>query len=67
MGIDLYEVIRAAATKPFGFVLIFRVQVWEVTISQLIPFISHGKLVSIMHTRFIELAGEINSAMPNCV
>ena len=28
MGIDLYEVIRAAATKPFGFVPYYPGQAW---------------------------------------
>ena len=43
MGIDLYEVIRAA-TKPFGFVPYFQVLVWEVTVFQLIPSILHERV-----------------------
>ena len=41
MGSDLYEVIRAAATKPFGFVPYYRLSLEPA--SQLIPSTSPGK------------------------
>ena len=47
MGIDVHEVIDAAATKPFGY-MAFRpgAWAWVVTAFLLIPFISHGRLVN---------------------
>ena len=64
MGIDLYEVIRAAATKPFGLFRITPAPALVVIAFRLIPFISLGRLENLACTRFIELAGEINTAMP---
>ena len=49
MGIDIWEVIAAASTKPFGFhpfYLSWKAKEWD------------------FRTRFIELAGEINTNMP---
>ena len=68
MDIDIYEVIRAAATKPFGFVPYYPGPGLGGHCIPIDPFYltwkarEHG-----VHTRFIELAGEINSAMPDYV
>ena len=65
MGIDLYEVIRAAATKPFGFVPYYPGPGLGGHCIPIDPFYLTWKARGYgMHTRFIELAGEINSAMP---
>jgi UDP-N-acetyl-D-glucosamine dehydrogenase len=68
MDIDILEVIRAAATKPFGFVPYYPGPGLGGHCIPIDPFYltwkarQHG-----VHTRFIELAGEINSAMPHWV
>ena len=68
MGIDLYEVIRAAATKPFGFVPYYPGPGLGGHCIPIDPFYLTWKAREYgMHTRFIELAGEINSAMPSYV
>jgi len=65
MGIDLYEVIRAAATKPFGFVPYYPGPGLGGHCIPIDPFYLTWKAREFgMHTRFIELAGEINTAMP---
>lgn len=65
MNIDLYEVVRAAATKPFGFVPYFPGPGLGGHCIPIDPFYLTWKAREYgMHTRFIELAGEINSAMP---
>jgi UDP-N-acetyl-D-glucosamine dehydrogenase len=65
MGIDLYEVIRAAATKPFGFVPYYPGPGLGGHCIPIDPFYLTWKAREYgMHTRFIELAGEINSSMP---
>ena len=65
MNIDLYEVIRAAATKPFGFVPYYPGPGLGGHCIPIDPFYLTMKAREYgMHTRFIELAGEINSAMP---
>ena len=65
MGIDLYEVIRAAATKPFGFVPYYPGPGLGGHCIPIDPFYLTWKAREYgMHTRFIELAGEINSGMP---
>ncbi len=65
MGIDLYEVIRAAATKPFGFVPYYPGPGLGGHCIPIDPFYLTWKAREYgMHMRFIELAGEINSAMP---
>jgi len=65
MGIDLYEVIRAAATKPFGFVPYYPGPGLGGHCVPIDPFYLTWKAREFgMHTRFIELAGELNSAMP---
>ena len=68
MGIDIHEVIRAAATKPFGFVPYYPGPGLGGHCIPIDPFYltwkarQHG-----INTRFIELAGEINRAMPEWV
>ena len=65
MGIDIYEVIHAAATKPFGFVPYYPGPGLGGHCIPIDPFYLTWKAREFgMHTRFIELAGEINSAMP---
>jgi UDP-N-acetyl-D-glucosamine dehydrogenase len=68
MGIDVYEVIRAAATKPFGFVPYYPGPGLGGHCIPIDPFYLTWKAREYgVHTRFIELAGEINSAMPQWV
>ena len=65
MGVDLYEVIRAASTKPFGFVPYYPGPGLGGHCIPIDPFYLTWKAREYgMHTRFIELAGEINSSMP---
>jgi UDP-N-acetyl-D-glucosamine dehydrogenase len=68
MGIDVWEVIRAAATKPFGFMPFFPGPGLGGHCIPLDPFYLSWKAAE--HgawARFIELAGEINSRMPRYV
>ena len=68
MGVDLYEVIRAASTKPFGFVPYYPGPGLGGHCIPIDPFYLTWKAREFgMHTRFIELAGEINSSMPDYV
>lgn len=68
MGIDLYEVVRAAATKPFGFVPYYPGPGLGGHCIPIDPFYLTWKAREYgMHTRFIELAGEINTNMPEYV
>ncbi len=68
MGVDLYQVIRAASTKPFGFVPYYPGPGLGGHCIPIDPFYLTWKAREYgMHTRFIELAGEINSSMPNYV
>ncbi len=65
MGIDIHEVIAAAATKPFGFVPYQPGPGLGGHCIPIDPFYLTWKAREYgVHTRFIELAGEINSAMP---
>jgi UDP-N-acetyl-D-glucosamine dehydrogenase len=65
MGIDIWEVIRAAATKPFGFQPFYPGPGLGGHCIPVDPFYLSWKAKEWdFHTRFIELAGEINSAMP---
>ncbi len=65
MGIDVWEVIEAAKTKPFGFQAFYPGPGLGGHCIPIDPFYltwvarQYG-----MNTRFIELAGEVNSAMP---
>ncbi len=68
MDIDIHEVIRAAATKPFGFVPYFPGPGLGGHCIPIDPFYLTWKAHQYgVHTRFIELAGEINSSMPHWV
>jgi UDP-N-acetyl-D-glucosamine dehydrogenase len=68
MGIDVWEVIRAAKTKPFGFMAFFPGPGLGGHCIPIDPFYLTWKAREYgQHTRFIELAGEINTAMPEYV
>lgn len=68
MGIDIHEVIDAAATKPFGFVAYRPGPGLGGHCIPIDPFYLTWKAREYgVHTRFIELAGEINTKMPNYV
>lgn len=68
MGIDVWEVIEAAQTKPFGFQAFYPGPGLGGHCIPIDPFYltwiarKYGQ-----HTRFIELAGEVNTAMPSYV
>jgi UDP-N-acetyl-D-glucosamine dehydrogenase len=65
MGIDVWEVIEAAATKPFGFTPFYPGPGLGGHCIPIDPFYLTWKARAYdFHTRFIELAGEINTAMP---
>jgi UDP-N-acetyl-D-glucosamine dehydrogenase len=65
MGIDVHEVIRAAATKPFGFMPFFPGPGLGGHCIPIDPFYLTSKAREYdISTRFIELAGEVNTAMP---
>ncbi len=68
MGIDVWEVIEAAKTKPFGFQAFYPGPGLGGHCIPIDPFYLAWKARQIgMPTRFIELAGEINHAMPGHV
>lgn len=68
MGIDIWEVIDAAKTKPFGFQAFYPGPGLGGHCIPIDPFyLSWKARESDFHTRFIELAGEINEAMPRFV
>jgi UDP-N-acetyl-D-glucosamine dehydrogenase len=68
MDIDIHEVIDAAATKPFGFVPYYPGPGIGGHCIPIDPFYLTWKAREFgMHTRFIELSGEINSKMPHWV
>jgi len=68
MGIDVWEVVRAAATKPFGFQPFYPGPGLGGHCIPIDPFYLTWKARQYgMSTRFIELAGEINTAMPEFV
>lgn len=65
MGIDIWEVIQAAKTKPFGFMPFYPGPGLGGHCIPIDPFYLTWKAREYdQHTRFIELAGEINTAMP---
>jgi UDP-N-acetyl-D-glucosamine dehydrogenase len=65
MGINIYEVIEAAATKPFGFVPYYPGPGLGGHCIPIDPFYLTWKAKQFgVDTRFIELAGEVNRAMP---
>lgn len=68
MDIDIHEVISAAATKPFGFVAYYPGPGLGGHCIPIDPFYLTWKAREYgVNTRFIELAGEVNSAMPDYV
>lgn len=68
MGIDIYEVIDAAATKPFGFTAYYPGPGLGGHCIPIDPFYLTWKAREYgLSTRFIELAGEINRDMPEWV
>lgn len=68
MGIDIFEVIDAAATKPFGFTPYYPGPGLGGHCIPIDPFYLTWKAREYgVHTRFIELAGEVNRAMPEYV
>jgi UDP-N-acetyl-D-glucosamine dehydrogenase len=68
MGIDVWEVIDAAATKPFGFMPFYPGPGLGGHCIPIDPFYLTWKAREFeLPTRFIELAGEINQNMPNYV
>jgi UDP-N-acetyl-D-glucosamine dehydrogenase len=68
MDIDIHEVIRAAATKPFGFTPYYPGPSLGGHCIPIDPFYLTWKARQYgLHTRFTELAGEINSDMPHWV
>ena len=68
MDIDIHEVIRAAATKPFGFVAYYPGPGLGGHCIPIDPFYLTWKAREYgIHTRFIELAGEVNASMPDYV
>jgi len=68
MGIDIHEVIRAAATKPFGFVAYYPGPGLGGHCIPIDPFYLTWKAREYgLDTRFIELAGEVNRNMPDWV
>jgi len=68
LGIDVWEVIDAAATKPFGFQAFYPGPGLGGHCIPIDPFYLTWKARAVgQATRFIELAGEVNTAMPHWV
>ncbi|MCK6554773.1 nucleotide sugar dehydrogenase [Candidatus Binatia bacterium] len=68
MGINVWEVIEAAATKPFGFTPFYPGPGLGGHCIPIDPFYLTWKARQYeLATRFIELAGEVNQAMPDYV
>ncbi len=68
MGIDVWEVIEAAKTKPFGFTAFYPGPGLGGHCIPIDPFyLSWLARKHEMNTRFIELAGEVNTQMPHYV
>ena len=68
MGIDIWEVVSAASTKPFGFMPFYPGPGLGGHCIPIDPFYLTWKArESGVNTRFIELAGEINTSMPDYV
>ncbi len=68
MGIDVWEVINAAKTKPFGYQAFYPGPGLGGHCIPIDPFYLTWKAREFdIHTRFIELAGQINTAMPRYV
>lgn len=68
MGIDIFEVVDAAATKPFGFTPYYPGPGLGGHCIPIDPFYLTWKAREYgLHTRFIELSGEVNRGMPEYV
>ena len=68
MGIDIWEVIEAAKTKPFGFMPFYPGPGLGGHCIPIDPFYLTWKAREYgLSTRFIELAGEVNTSMPDYV
>ena len=68
MNIDVWEVVAAASTKPFGFMPFFPGPGLGGHCIPIDPFYLTWKAKEVGRTtRFIELAGEVNTAMPHYV
>jgi UDP-N-acetyl-D-glucosamine dehydrogenase len=68
LGIDVWEVVRAAATKPFGFMPFYPGPGLGGHCIPVDPFyLSWKARQSGFEARFIELAGAVNGAMPHYV
>jgi UDP-N-acetyl-D-glucosamine dehydrogenase len=68
MGIDVWEVINAAKTKPFGFMAFYPGPGLGGHCIPIDPFYLTWKAREYgQHTKFIELAGEVNTSMPEYV
>ncbi|HET9582050.1 MAG TPA: nucleotide sugar dehydrogenase [Gemmatimonadota bacterium] len=68
MGLDVWEVLDAASTKPFGFMRFDPGPGWGGHCIPIDPFYLSWKARQLGKTsRFIELAGEINTGMPDHV
>lgn len=65
MGIDVWEVIAAAATKPYGFMPFYPGPGWGGHCIPIDPYyLSYAARRAGVESRFVELAGEINARMP---
>jgi UDP-N-acetyl-D-glucosamine dehydrogenase len=68
MGIDVWEVIEASSTKPFGFMPFYPGPGLGGHCIPIDPFYLSWKAKEYdFNTRFIELAGEVNTSMPEYV
>lgn len=68
MDLDIFEIVDAAKTKPFGFTAYYPGPGIGGHCIPIDPFYLTWKAREFgLHTRFIELAGEINEAMPQYV
>jgi UDP-N-acetyl-D-glucosamine dehydrogenase len=68
LGVDIWEVIEAAATKPFGFMPFYPGPGLGGHCIPIDPHYLSWKLKTLNYrARFIELAGEVNSGMPEYV
>jgi len=68
MGIDVWDVIEAAATKPYGFMKFTPGPGLGGHCIPIVPFYLSWKAHEYdFRTRFIELSGEVNAAMPGFV
>jgi UDP-N-acetyl-D-glucosamine dehydrogenase len=68
LGIDIWEVLDAAESKPFGFMRFDPGPGWGGHCVPIDPFYLTWKARSLgVETRFIELAGEVNLRMPDYV